>query len=179
VPLTGHDVWRLSHGLRVHPAEFVLAYSEEPNRPGGFRLRKRGETYVLALEKRGSVARGQPCIFLDEREDGTSRCGVYAIRPAVCRAYPMVAAETPGQMVLRPGALCPPDAWSPDEPARPAWRAAWQTLDDDFQRYDVVARSWNAAVDQQPKRVFSLHDYLTYVLRCYDRLALAGLIASL
>jgi len=40
-----------------------------------------GPAYGLALDKKNALEANQPCVFLDESDDGTSRCGVYDDRP--------------------------------------------------------------------------------------------------
>jgi Fe-S-cluster containining protein len=169
VPLSGYDVWRISRALRIEPAEFVVAHSAHAAPEVGFQLCHDGDTYELALEKAGAFEPGQPCIFLEKRPDGTSRCGIYAERPAVCRCYPMKA--TPADVIaFRPGALCPSGAWPETEPAQPAWRAAWDVLGQQFEQYRYIVSGWNEQVALHPDRAFSMDQYLAYVMGMYDKL---------
>jgi len=159
VPITGFDLWRICRSLGLDPGDFVVAFGQQPGAPFGFRLRHGGECYELALEKRGRFGLGQPCVFLEELPEGVSRCGIYAVRPGVCRAYP-----------IRP-ALCPSGAWADDEPRQPHWREVWQTVSDDFDRYGQIVLAWNAQVDAHPELALSFNQYVNHLLTVYDRLA--------
>jgi Fe-S-cluster containining protein len=172
VPLSGYDVWRISRTLGLDPSEFVVAFANPPEAKYTFpfRLCHDGDPYELALEKQGPFQIGEPCVFLDRRDDGTSRCGIYDVRPAACRAYPMeLTAEN--TMTMRPRALCPSGAWSDCEPEQPAWRASWASLATQFDQYRQVVEMWNAQVALQPDRQFSMDHYLAYVMGVYDKLA--------
>jgi Fe-S-cluster containining protein len=170
VPLSGYDVWRISRSLGLEPSDFVVAYPRPPGAPFGFRLEHGGETYELALEKQGPFELGQPCVFLDRLPGGVSRCRIYAERPAVCRAYPMKATAD-DVIALRPGALCPTGAWPEAEPRQPRWRAVWDDLQRQFDRYQQIVEAWNAQVALHPGRVFSMDHYLAYLVAVYDKLA--------
>jgi Fe-S-cluster containining protein len=170
VPLSGYDVWHISRSLGLDPSDFVVAYPKPPEAKYTFRLCHDGDTYELALEKQGQFQIGEPCVFLDRRDDGTSRCGIYDARPAACRVYPMdITAEN--AMAIRPRALCPSGAWSDSEPEQPAWRASWRSLATQFDQYGQIVEMWNAQVAQQPDRQFSMDHYLAYVMGVYDKLA--------
>jgi Fe-S-cluster containining protein len=170
VPVTGFDLWRICHSLGLNPGDFVVAFGQQPGAPFGFRLRHDGECYELALEKKGRFALGQSCVFLEELPGGVSRCGIYAIRPGVCRAYPIKPNEA-GVMAFRRNALCPSGAWPADEADRPHWREIWQTVSDDFERYSQIVQAWNEQIDAHPGLVLSLSQYIHHVLTVYDRLA--------
>jgi Fe-S-cluster containining protein len=170
VPLSGFDLWRLRRATGLDPSDFVVAFEQEASAEIAFRLRKGGDSYELALEKQGSFAIGQPCVFLEELPGGVTRCGVYADRPGVCRAYPMKPDPT-GAMALRPRALCPPGSWADDEADHPRWREVWTGVADDMERYAEIVRAWNAQIDAHPDLVLSLRQYINHVLTVYDRLA--------
>ena len=170
VPLSGYDMWRISRRLGIEPAEFVVAFPKEPGADFGFQLCQGGDTYELVLDKQGPFQLGQPCVFLDKQPDGVSRCGIYAERPAVCRSYPMKA--TPAHVIaFRPGALCPSGAWPESEPRQPAWRAAWDALEQQFDHYRYIVAGWNAQVASHPGREFGMDHFVAYVMGMYDKLA--------
>jgi Fe-S-cluster containining protein len=169
VPVDGQDVWTFMTRLHLQPEQFLIVCRQMAPSPGGFRLQRGGATYALALDKQGHFAADQPCVFLAYSPDGTSRCSVYADRPAVCRTYPMTLLE--GRIAPRAASLCPPGAWSDDEPQRPAWSAALRRLRIQHETYAEVATRWNAMVDEAPPAVRILPPaYLKYLLTVYDRL---------
>jgi Fe-S-cluster containining protein len=172
VPLSGFDVWRMSRALGLEPSDFVAGFPRKPGAEFAFQLCADGDFYELALEKQGEFRLGHPCVFLESYEGGAMRCGVYEDRPAVCRAYPMVA-DQDGVITFRPGALCPTGAWADDEPQQPSWRTAWDSLREQFDIYRQVVNAWNAQVAQQPGREFSMRQYLAYIVGVYDKLATA------
>src|SRR5262249_28227301 len=92
-----------------------------------------------------------------------------------CRAYPMLLRGE--AVVLRDDPLCPAGAWSPDEAARPGWRAALQLARMQFDVYRAVVDRWNARVGAaRPPTRCAFSDSFGYLLAAYD--ALAGLDAE-
>ena len=92
VPLTGFDVWRISRGLGLAASEFVVGYPIQAGAESGFQLCAGGESFELALEKRGAFERGLGVCVSGVDRGWRSRCGIYALRPVrVRRAYSMVA----------------------------------------------------------------------------------------
>lgn len=169
VPVSGFDTWRISRSLGIDPSDFVVAYSQQPGADFGFQLTDGGDTYELALEKQGPFELGQPCIFLDRLPGGLNRCRIYAERPAVCRSYPMKGTAA-GVIALRPGALCPSGTWPSSEPEQPHWRASWEALQSQFEQYRQIVAAWNTQVARHAGRVYSMDDFLTYLMHIYDRI---------
>jgi Fe-S-cluster containining protein len=174
VQLSGHDVWRLCRGQRVAPETFALARALGEPAADGFRLAPSGPSYRLTLAKQGEFALGRPCVFLARRPDGMERCGVYANRPAVCRAYPM--ARWGGFFYERRDAACPPGAWPAAAPQSPAWRDDIRRGRMEWDLYRRAVAQWNARVDAAATAQ-TLDAYYTYLLALYD--AVAALDAGL
>ena len=175
VPVCGYDIWLISTGQHLSPETFLVACpQEEPGRDGLY-LEAGGQAYGLALDKRGRFAPRQPCVFLLGLADGETRCGVYADRPIVCRAYPMRIWG--GVVFQRKESICPPAAWPGDAVRRPAWRTALQRFYMQMDVYAAVVARWNARVAAYPGARFTLYEYFSYILNVYDRLA--GLTADL
>jgi Fe-S-cluster containining protein len=170
VPVFGQDLYRLVTRRQLDPRSFVFfCEQEEPDRVG-FRLQSGGTTYGLALDKKHKLEAAQPCTFLIEHADGSSRCGVYEDRPIACITYPM--AKAPGGAALLPAALCPPDAWTPDEPANPHWTQALHRVDRYRDTYVEVINRWNAFIDSLAGELRPPEHFIAYVLQVYKRLAL-------
>jgi Fe-S-cluster containining protein len=170
VPVCGYDVWLISTGQRLGPEQFVVACPQEEPGFDGFRLEAAGTTYGLALDKQGRFHPTQPCVFLMKFANGHMRCGIYPQRPSVCRVYPMSIWN--GMVYKTEESLCPPGAWPEDEPQRPNWRAALQRMYMHYDIYNEVVARWNARVARAgPGMRFTLHEYLSYLLNVYGRLA--------
>jgi Fe-S-cluster containining protein len=170
VPVFGHDVWRISTGQRLSPEHFVVAYPQKAAALDGFLLEAGGVSFSLALDKRGPFKAGRSCVFLVELVGGHARCGIYAQRPVVCRAYPMTIWS--GVVAQRPESLCPPDSWPLAAVLRPAWRSALQRLRLQWDIYGEVVARWNARVAAaSTHRSFALPEFLSYLINVYDRLA--------
>ena len=108
VTVSGLDVYRISIGLGLHPGQFVVPTSfGDP--PDGFRVDTTGRTYRLSLDKRRSGAAAGWCTFWMPVGDGLGRCGIYALRPGVCRTYPATLVD--GEVALRSDILCPDGSW--------------------------------------------------------------------
>ena len=169
VPVCGQDVWRIATSQRLDPEAFLFACPQDAPAPDGFRLRHDGPTHGLALDKQGPLRATQPCVFLLRLGGGHDRCGVYADRPVVCRAYPMSAWGE--RVAQRDDALCPSDAWTAADVSLPAWGVALQRLRMQFDVYHEVVARWNAHVAAEPDVSFALREYLAYLLSVHTRLA--------
>jgi Fe-S-cluster containining protein len=169
VPVFGHDLYRLVTRRNLDPRSFTFfCEQDEPDRVG-FRLQAGGTTYGLALGKKHKLEATQPCTFLVEHGDGTSRCGVYDDRPIACVTYPM--SRTPGGVALLPLALCPPVSWAPEEAASLHWADALHRVSRYRDTYVEVVNRWNAWVDSLAGDARPPEHFVAYVLQVYDRLA--------
>lgn len=170
VNLCGYDVWLISTRQRLSPEQFLVACPQAEPGADGIRLGSEGPTYGLALDKHGKFRANQACVFLLRLGGGNDRCGIYAHRPVVCQSYPMAIGNN--AVLQRQDSLCPPDSWPRRETARPAWRAALQRLRLHYDIYAEVVARWNGRVAAAgPGARFSLHEYLSYLMNVYDRLA--------
>ena len=169
VPVFGHDVYHLVKRRGLDPRSFLFICEQEATDPVGFLLEAEGPTYGLALDKKNALEVNQPCVFLVENADGTSRCGVYEDRPIACMTYPMARA-TDGVSFL-PNALCPPGAWTPAEPGNEHWALSLRRLARYRDTYVEVVRRWNAWIASTPRRSPPAEHFVAYVLQTFDRLA--------
>lgn len=90
VTLTSLDVWRIARAMQVAPVDFV-AYRLAPEAgEGRFQLEPGGPFYALVLAKRPlPEPLPAPCVFLLRTNDDHALCGLGALRPGQCRAYPV------------------------------------------------------------------------------------------
>ena len=172
IDITGSDVHRLARGLALDPRSFVTQCpSDETDDDIGFSLEPGGETFTLVLRQRSAahsreliVEHGRPCTFLLGPIQGTTRCGVYGLRPRACRSYP--AEILHGEVSLRGIARCPVSTALTGAGWRPDVRE--EQIEGDLHR--VVVWRWNRHVLMAPDRC-RFDDYLGYLVDVHDRLA--------
>lgn len=156
--VTAHDVARLAVGMDVPAESFVRLAVTARSTPDSFLLSPAGPAeYRLLLDQRtpagGAGEGGAACVFLMVLdEDGRARCGAYAHRPGVCRAYPFFVAADADAVAIRAdaGALCPDGLLEPTrlrpQAARPANLV--RLVERDVHRLAIDA--WNRAVAGRP-----------------------------
>ena len=169
VPIFGLDLWRICRRRNKTP-QSVASYVEQDQPDAfGFRFLVGARTYRLVLLKQEPIAETQPCVFLEEYGDGTSRCGIYDDRPMTCRVYPMFRI---GPRVLQQEeSLCPPDAWADLDELDLTWHQNMQHTRMERDIYAEVVARWNAWVDHtSPSAPLPPRLYGEYLLNVYDRL---------
>ncbi len=150
--LTGADVARLSGRLRLEPRVFAELAPVRADAVGPDGIRLGGvETRELRL-RRTTTAEGEGgarrCVFLMHLGPGLNRCGVHAVRPALCRLYPSDATRF-GIMVGTPTDICPPDAWAPERVDLVPLRAAHATAAVERARWRAFLEAWDAPAHQR------------------------------
>ena len=156
VAVTGYDAWRIAAANGLAFTDFLGVATAARAEPGTFRLAGGDAALVLARDPSDDRA----CVFLDAPDaDGVRRCGTYAARPRVCRAYPM---ELRGRDVgVRSDVTCAPDDWDPAAIDRSAWRRDLVLYVLDREIDALVTATWNATARD------GLDAYLTFVRRAY------------
>ncbi|HYR62860.1 MAG TPA: hypothetical protein VET24_09575 [Actinomycetota bacterium] len=145
---------RISRALDLPPRSFVSLCPTEPDAADGVQFERAGLKYQLVLNKRGAVrAAGAPCIFLWKLSDGHAQCGLGALRPLVCRAYPASLADG---LLCAAGDACTCRRWSVSDLDPEADKAALHAVLEEAQRYSLAVDAWNAALPPPPaQRSFS------------------------
>ena len=150
--LTGPDVARLVAHLGLPPAHFAElapvradAIGLDGVRLGGLETRELRLRRTLLGTGEGGLRR---CVFLMHLGPGLNRCGVHAVRPAVCRLYPSDATRF-GVVVGTPSDVCPPDAWVPERVDLRPLRVAHAEAAEERARWRVFLAAWDAAGPQQ------------------------------
>ena len=153
VYLDGGDAYRIARTLKLPMEHFVeLSRHDE----GTIRLDDSASRYRLHLKK---VADPDPrfpgrCPFLLSIGD-RGRCGIYAIRPSVCGAYPTSFAG--GLIGLGDGGeYCPPDSWHLESLDVPLFRLWPRKKRQGEVLHQLLIEAWNARVSrpQHPRRYF-------------------------
>lgn len=149
--LTGPDLARLAAGLGVPPLSFCRLAPVRADEAGPDGVRLGGiETWELRLRRTlaGEAAAGaggaRRCLFLLHLGPGVERCGVYDLRPMLCRTFPAarVGAE------LHPGpapAVCPDEAW---EGLPPLTAGAQAALHATFDGAETERARWRSFLDR-------------------------------
>ncbi len=172
MPVNGFDVWRIARGLEYPPEKFVQVITQDRSNSHGFVLDCSGHTFQLALSKKISPDdQGEQCFFWLSLDGGaTGRCGIYGLRPGVCRAYP--ASMRTVNVVRREDVICPTDAWRDGTLLQPRWRSDLFQITVEFDIYRMAIASWNRYVEYlEPQEPIAHEQYLYYLLDFYDRLA--------
>lgn len=162
VHLSGDDAWRLATGTGLSLEDFIsCARQPDPSRIG-FALEPGGPAHDLLLA-RADVPGAQPaCLFLEPREGGPPRCGVYPFRPRACRRFP--ASRLGGGYGVRAGLVCPPGAWAGHDMGRLSWRVAMSREEREWETYGAVVAAWGDRLGRgcgrAPPNVLHFLDYL-------------------
>ncbi len=135
----GWDAYRIGRDLHL-PLERFVALEGAPTPGPNYQLildANAPARFYHRLElRRDSGA----CVFL-MNAGGIGRCGIYASRPTVCRAYPLLDA---GTLELTKREYCPPGAW--DQIDEPLYVARYRFGQRQRQIHDVVGDGWNERV---------------------------------
>lgn len=164
VRLTGGDLWRIATRLEVPPLAFVRAVPAAPDATDGVLLALDGPPLHLALARRAVTGRQAACVFLMHIRDDLARCGLGALRPLACQAFPASGGDGMLQISEEHGCTC--RAWSLADLDRPAAAAllAQQTAE---RALDLpLIETWNAQVAAQAISP-SLAQFCAYLLHAY------------
>jgi Fe-S-cluster containining protein len=170
--VTGFDVVRLVDALGVDAIALVEASPDPVTTETSFYLDTAGDAFIAVLRRRADPFRCS--LLVGPLGDGAYRCGVYAHRPLVCRAYPFELVD--GAIGLRSPVRCPAGAWTAGPEADRAHRPELRlhTLESDVQRWLVRTWNWHVLTAADPATV-TFEDHLAWVLGlvrpCADLLA--------
>lgn len=180
VPVTGLDVYRIYRSLGLDPGQFT-AYQQLASGKVGFRLEDSALRYTMLLAKdqqHGRASEGW-CVFWLPLGKSVGRCGIYQLRPRVCRTYPARLENGTVQLPMR----CLKTTWNADVPGAP-WQARAEREDAERRIDDIVNQRWNSfdpaaepAVDpigdptvSSTDRDYRYRRYLAWMLEIYARL---------
>src|SRR5215213_7675193 len=169
VNISGYDAWVIANGLQLPPEQFLSVIVEPTRTESSILLDRSGISHQLVLAKRPTLQENQPCVFLIELPNGSGRCGIYNLRPQICRTYPAYLRS--GVVGRRGDVLCPDDAWRDGILDDPIWyeQLISQFVESDI--YELVLARWNFYVLQTPQpEAISLAGFYSYLLEFYARL---------
>jgi Fe-S-cluster containining protein len=155
VHVTAADIRTLAAGTTLHPSDFVRLHELDNDK--GFHLRPHGPAMELLLVRNRWTG---ACVFLLEIAPDRARCGVYAHRPSVCRAYPMTFRG--GAVDVRQDAKCGPDTWNLSAMDLPKYRCDLNRSLADWTDHWKTVAEWNTAIDAagQERSPNDLFDFL-------------------
>jgi Fe-S-cluster containining protein len=172
VTVSGLDAYRISTGLGLHPGQFIVptSYGDPPD---GFRVDTTGRTNRLSLDKRRDGPAAGWCTFWMPVGDGLGRCGIYALRPGVCRTYPATLVD--GEVALRTDILCPDGSWGEGSGLFTAqWRSRTEHQYAELEIDAYVNRRWNESAVLTPVAEDGYRRYLDWIFAVYRNLSASG-----
>ena len=175
---TGRDVWRIARALDLPPASFLVFFETTAPRRDAFVLDRTARRFRLALARRPGrrPASPAPCAFLLRTRGGHHRCGLGALRPAACRAFPAELAG--GVLCLRDDADCSCRRWALADVDVGEETALVEGRQAEGEEYCGVVARWNERAAAAPDGGdFDVADFCAFVLDAYDAIA-AGAAAA-
>lgn len=140
VVLTIPEALRLNDAIGLDPdSYFELSDKVDSRKTPHFPLLywegKQLKEYFIIIKKR----QNGDCFFLNEN----STCGIYSVRPSVCRLYPFELTDSKKQ---KDGALCPKKFVREPQTDKEA-----EILEADLKNHGIAARRWNAIFEKKLK----------------------------
>ena len=169
INLCGYDVWVIAEELYLKPGDFVAFAELNDENPYNFRLDSSDRAHCLALRMRELSDGDRRCIFAIDLPNDQIRCGIYSFRPIACRAYPL--AFVGEEVMVKPWALCPEDAWDAIQLDLAYWREELGRHDMEFSIYACIVRSWNKMAMNRPRlEKLNFVPFLDFLMSIYGRL---------
>jgi Fe-S-cluster containining protein len=164
VIVSGKDIWRISQAIEVAPWDFTLYSEAIEGAVDGFQLEPGGPAYQVVLSKRGEVGpQGAPCIFLWKLADGHAQCGLGALRPMVCQAYPALLVD---DLLCVESSACTCRRWSTVDLDHDAEVARLEQVLREAAEYSEIVAAWNQGLAQEP-HTRTYQEFCAYVLDAY------------
>ncbi|MBV9440074.1 MAG: YkgJ family cysteine cluster protein [Candidatus Eremiobacteraeota bacterium] len=142
VPVTPFDAWRIARDQLLAFEAFVEPCITPRSVEHGFRLSGQ-DRYSLVLRRHPIEAAA--CTFLAHVSEEFKRCGIYPVRPLVCRVYPFEIRG--GSIDIRTDARCKPSDWDMaalDYARRGAEFARYAA---EWEACRQIDAAWNAALN--------------------------------
>lgn len=166
---TGRDVWRIARALELPPWDFLMYFESPQPRRDAFALDRSPRRFRLALRKNPKrTSRGaQACTFLVRTRNGHHRCGLGALRPGVCRAFPSESSGGVVRILADTGCRC--RTWTLADVDTEEEAEVIRERQADAEAYCEVVERWNREVlgfSDEPRLDF--RDYCGFLLAAYD-----------
>ena len=161
VIVTGADVRRIAGTLDADPWNFTVVSVAEPGAPDAFQLARGGRRYQMALAKRPEWE--DACVFLWKLNDGHAQCGLGALRPGACRAYPAFVVDG---MLCADSSACTCRRWSVLDLDGEADRVLIGELAAEQAAYASIVAQWNAALPEAPAQR-TYEEFCRFVMDAY------------
>lgn len=168
---SGRDVWRIARALDVPPWAFLKYFPSAGRRPDAFHLGGSETGFRLALAKAPSRSTRSPapCTFLMRTRHGYHRCGLGALRPTVCRAFPSELVD--GLICVRNDAGCTCRAWTLADVDLSEEADILAARQSEACEYHAVVARWNERVASAlAGESFDFLAYCAFLLETYAEL---------
>lgn len=167
--IDGFDAYRLARSLTLRILDFAeLRWAETADDEHRIVLDgNAARHYRMVLIRVPDLHPEHPlrCVFLINVGD-RARCGVYDLRPGMCRTYPSHVSE--GLVATNGGKYCPPNAWRLETMNLPYFRLQHQFKAQQRAIYHRLIEHWNNRVSAARRRTSD--DFFAYLVHCYSQL---------
>jgi len=171
INVCGYDAWVIARELGVSPTDFLaFAQVEKQKTPNSIRLPASEKSYCLVLNMSQQPDGSHRCMFALNLPHDQLRCGIYAFRPIICRAYPFTLEG--GQVAVKPSAFCPEEGtWNLYDLDLPSLQQQLVRFEMEFCIYGLIVDGWNEHVAQQPAHEeLDFRPFVNIVMDVYDQL---------
>jgi Fe-S-cluster containining protein len=169
VTVTGYDTWLIAKHLHLALEQFLIYFPASKANAGNFKLDNSEMNFNIALAKRENASDEKPCVFWLSLPGGYARCGIYPLRPLVCKNYPAFLGD--GSVHLRTDVVCPQCAWNLSSMNIPLWRERLLRFQMEYDIYCYIVEQWNEYVQASlPEVVYPINVYYGYLMHIYNRL---------
>ena len=161
---TGRDIWRIATQLQVPPESFLRTVPAGNASEDAIVLDPHAQPVQVALARRAVKGRQAACVFLMYVRDDLARCGLGALRPLPCQAFPAV--RSGGMLDVREDHGCTCRAWTTADLDRAAAAVLLAEEADERERDRRLLQRWNAQV-MAADAAYTLADYCRYLVDAY------------
>lgn len=149
VTIIGRDAYVIAGNCHLPVQAFTYYFEQHEPSSTGFKLAAGGPAHDFALAKRSEGTRDghSPCAFLMDLPEGIMRCGLYELRPHVCRTYP--GTRYRGVVQFRRVAKCPASFYDISKVNIGRWGPLLTELRFEYDLYERFVAAWNARVESR------------------------------
>lgn len=162
---TGGDIWRIARQLHVPPESFLRAIPAPLSAGDGVLFASHGKPMHVALARRAVKERQAACVFLMQIGDDLARCGLGALRPLPCQAFPGVGAGPRVSVAQEHGCTCRDWSLADLDRVAVADLVAREGAERELDRR--LVHEWNVQVLAAASTTYDLVGFCGYLMHAY------------